>query len=85
MRDGNSRGVVHHIHHTAVRAALLEPRVEGAIQLHQFSKMFFALAALPMRAFAAALAAPQSGLQHPAPQSLGIDRQTIFFGQMLRR
>jgi hypothetical protein len=62
VRDGNSRGVVHHIHHTAVRAALLEPRVEGAIQLHQFSKMVFALAPLPMRAFAAALAAPQTGL-----------------------
>jgi hypothetical protein len=76
--------VVHQRQQTAVRAAIFEPRMETAIELHQLAEVPHAGATTPMRT-ALAGPAPQPGRHHPAPQRFVIDRDPVFTRQMLRR
>src|SRR5207245_9648979 len=47
--ERSTGGVVHHVHQTALRTALLQPRMETAVHLHQFAEVPLALPPLPMR------------------------------------
>jgi hypothetical protein len=56
--------------------------MEAAIELHQLSEVRSPIATLAMLLpFARPL--PQSFLQHPAPQCLGVNVEFIFAGQVL--
>jgi len=47
--QGLARGVVHQVHQTTVRTALLEPAMKTSIQLYQFATMGFARPPLTVR------------------------------------
>jgi hypothetical protein len=76
-----ARGIIHQIHQAALRTSLLKPSVKAPIQLHQFTKMSFARSTLAIPS-SFPLSAPQAALQHPSPQSLAVDLQPVFTGQV---
>src|SRR5712691_302984 len=84
VRPGGAGSVIDEIDQAARRAALLQPVVKTAVQLHHLPKVLLALAPssvpppLP-------LATPQPFRQHPASQRFGIHRQPILRCQVLRR
>src|SRR6202166_5432958 len=84
MRPVLAGGVVEQIDQTPCRPAPFQPTMKAPIQLHHLAEMFLALAPLPMRP-PLALPAPQSFLQHPPPQRLGVHTQLVFAEQVLGR
>src|SRR5207302_5508005 len=79
--ERSTGGVVYHVHQTALRTALLQPRMETAVHLHQFAEVPLALPPLLMR-LPLPLPTPQPFGQHPAPQRLRSDVQSVLAGQM---
>src|SRR5690606_12411060 len=48
-RERPASPIVDEIHHPTARAAILVPRMEAAVELHQLAEVRLALAPLPMR------------------------------------
>src|SRR4029077_10056235 len=84
LRPRRVGGVIHHVDQTALRAALLQPRVEAPVHLHQLPKVLLALTP-PTVGSTLPLPTPQPFRQHPASQRFAIDLQPILGFQVLRR
>ena len=83
-RQAGAGRVIHHVDQTAARPAILQPRFEAAIHLHQFPEVPATLPPLPVW-LALPLSGPQPLGQHPPAQRLGVYGDTVIFPQMLRR
>lgn len=83
-RQAGAGSVIHHVDKTTARPAILQPRLEAAVHLHQFPEVPAPLPPLPVW-LAFSLSGPQPLGQHPPAQRLGVYGDAVILLQMLRR